>query len=177
MIWEEAMEEAREELGYYPDEYINDWEELVETAREIYDYNKQKEYEEFCINAHIQYKQYLNSNRWKKLRFQILNRDNFICQDCGNKAIDVHHLDYDYLGTSKESKFCISLCRECHKRRHNIKSSNHIQLIEPMFNIHIQSINRKKNICPECGYKCDKEDIYCQRCNKVLKENEEWLEY
>jgi len=122
MDWEEAMEEARDELGYYADEYVEDWDGLVETAREIYNYYKQEEYEEFCEDAHFQHKEYLSSDRWKKLRYEILKRDNFTCQDCGNRARDVHHLDYDYLGTSEEAKFCISLCRECHKKRHNISS-------------------------------------------------------
>jgi len=52
----------------------------------------------------------------EKLRYEILKRDSFTCQDCGNRARDVHHLDYDYLGTSEEAKFCISLCRECHQK-------------------------------------------------------------
>jgi len=72
--------------------------------------------------AHFQHKEYLSSDRWKKLRYEILKRDNFTCQDCGNRARDVRHLDYGYLGTSEEAKFCISLCRECHKKRHNISS-------------------------------------------------------
>ena len=120
MDWDEAMGEAREELGYFPDGYVKDWDGLVETAREIYDYNKQEEYDEFCEDAHYKHKNYLNSDKWKELRSEILKRDNFICQDCGDKAKDVHHLDYNYLGTLEEAKFCISLCRNCHRKRHNI---------------------------------------------------------
>jgi len=136
MDWEEAMEEARDELGYYADEYVEDWDGLVETAREIYEYYKQEEYEEFCEDAHFQHKEYLSSDRWKKLRYEILKRDNFTCQDCGNRARDVHHLDYGYLGTSEEAKFCISLCRECHKKRHNISSpSNQTQGATPSLNM------------------------------------------
>lgn len=135
MDWEEAMEEAREELGYYADQYVEDWDGLVDTAREIYEYYKQEEYDEFCEDAHFQHKEYLSSDRWKKLRYEILKRDNFTCQDCGNRARDVHHLDYGYLGTSEEAKFCISLCRECHKKRHNISSpSNQTQGATPSFN-------------------------------------------
>jgi len=65
MDWEEAMEEARDELGYYADQYVEDWDGLVETAREIYEYYKQEEYEEFCEDAHFQHKEYLSSDRWK----------------------------------------------------------------------------------------------------------------
>ena len=47
--------------------------------------------------------------------------DNFNCVDCKNKATQVHHLDYDYLGDEKEIAFCISLCRDCHEKRHGLK--------------------------------------------------------
>jgi len=47
MDWEEAMEEAREELGYSSNEYVKDWNGLVETAKYILDYNKQEEYDKF----------------------------------------------------------------------------------------------------------------------------------
>lgn len=120
MDWEEAMEDAREELGYYPEQYVEDWDELVETAKEICSAEKEYEYEEFCADAKQQHQIYLKSERWKILRLEILNRDNFICQDCKGTAIDVHHIDYNFLGTPDESKYCVSLCKECHMKRHKI---------------------------------------------------------
>jgi len=131
MDWEEAMEEAREELGYYPNEYVEDWDELIENARDVYEYYKQEEYEGFCEDAYYKHQEYLKSDRWKKLRLKVLERDKFVCKDCSKKAslnyyiiLDVHHTNYDYIETKEEINYCISLCRECHKKRHNIVVKN-----------------------------------------------------
>jgi len=35
MEWSEAVEEAKERLGYDPDEYVEDWDEIVEEAKEV----------------------------------------------------------------------------------------------------------------------------------------------
>jgi len=121
MDWEEAVEEAKYELGYSPDEYIEDWEEIVDTAKEILNVEYEEFYDELLDITHNEYQKYLESDKWKKLRLKILERDNFTCQDCNNKAIGVHHLNYDYLGTDKEEKYCISICKNCHLKRHNIK--------------------------------------------------------
>ena len=122
--WDDAMEEAREELGYSEGEYVEDFERLVEVAHEWYDYFKEEEYEDFCIDAHHKYREYLQSDRWKKLRLEVIKRDNFKCQDCNENVENVHHLDYQYLNTDKEKEFCISLCGKCHKKRHKIKTNN-----------------------------------------------------
>lgn len=41
---------------------------------------------------------YIKSNKWKKLRNDVLERDNYSCQHCGSK-IDLreHHLTYKRL--------------------------------------------------------------------------------
>ncbi len=121
VTWEEAIVEAKSEKGYFPDEYIEDWDELIDDARDIYDYYQEEEYDNFCEDAFIRHRDYLKSKRWKEIRMSVLNRDCFICQDCGKNAKDVHHTDYNYLGTDQEEEFCISLCRKCHAKRHNIK--------------------------------------------------------
>ena len=120
--WDECMSDARDELGYAEDEYIEDWDRLVEVAHEWKDYYKEEEYMDFCEDAHYQYKSYLESDGWKKLRLKILWRDSFKCQDCSSTATQVHHLNYDHLHTDKESEFCISICSTCHKKRHNINT-------------------------------------------------------
>lgn len=156
MDWNEAMSEAREELGYSEDEYVEDFQGLVEEAKDILEYNKKEEYEEFCVDAYNNHQEYLKSERWRKLRLEILKRDNFTCQDCKEKAKDVHHIDYNYLGTDKEIDFCVSLCRECHKNRHNIKNK--------------KDILKEKNHdykCKKCEHRfCSDDDIpYCPACD------------
>ncbi len=121
MDWDEAVKEAKSEIGYSEDEYVDNWARVVEVAKEIIEYAKEEEYFDFCEEAKIQHQEYLKSERWQKLRLRVLKRDSFLCQDCKlNPAKEVHHSDYDYLFTPKEFDFCISLCSGCHKKRHGI---------------------------------------------------------
>ncbi len=121
MDWEDAIQDAKEELGYGPDEYVEDWDRVVEEAHSILDYEKQVEYETFCENATNEYHEYLKSDEWKVKREEVLKRDNYICKDCGKVATEVHHENYEFLHTDEEKNYCVSLCNECHKKRHNIK--------------------------------------------------------
>lgn len=72
------------------------------------------------------YNQLLNCNEWKEKRQEILERDNYMCQWCGNKTnLNVHHKYYaaypngvmadpwDY-----PNKALITLCEDCHKKAH-----------------------------------------------------------
>ena len=54
---------------------------------------------------------------WQELRLERLEYDEYECQDCGGKAKQVHHLRYP----AKKIKECISLCENCHLKRHNIE--------------------------------------------------------
>jgi len=148
MIWEEAIEEAKGNLGICG--YTNDWDSVVNEAKKILSKEKSKIETE-------KHKIYLESYEWKKKREKILKRDNYICQDCkkiieevlnkektpiffdekfiinilinlqkifGGKnyfieAKEVHHLDYQYKQTPKEEEYCVSLCSLCHKIRHS----------------------------------------------------------
>jgi len=105
MDWDDAIYEAKEELGYYDDEYIKDWDEVVETAHLIIDQQNKDDY-----------KNYLKSERWQILRLKALQRDNFTCQKCKTKATEVHHLNYQYIKTPKELEFLVSLCHDCHQK-------------------------------------------------------------
>ncbi len=121
MDWEEAMAEARSEIGYSPDEYVHDWQRLVEKAHEIQDYVNEEEREDLSFEGRMKHQEYLKSEEWKKLRLEILFRDNFKCKDCNKNATEVHHLTYLSLHTPEEKEHCISICNECHKKRHGIK--------------------------------------------------------
>jgi len=100
-----------------------------------------------------EHRRYLQSDVWKRKREKIINRDNYICQDCKeiipkiifplfNKfledlkkisystlASEVHHLDYEYKQTDLEEKYCISLCNYCHRLRH-AETSSFIKILE-----------------------------------------------
>jgi len=75
MNWEDAMAEARIEIGYNRDEYVEDWDRLVEVAHSIQDYNREETQDD--------YQEYLKSSHWKKTREIVLKRDNNKCVDCG----------------------------------------------------------------------------------------------
>ena len=56
---------------------------------------------------------------WRKtLKIAIRERDDYACQICGekqgNRALDVHHIDYNKLNCNPEN--LISLCLSCHRR-------------------------------------------------------------
>jgi 5-methylcytosine-specific restriction endonuclease McrA len=118
--WNDAMDEAKQELGYSNGEYIKDWDELIELAHFIQDYENELERDELSLEYKIRHQNYLKSERWIKLRLKILFRDGWKCVDCKKDATEVHHLTYDSLYSDSEEEDCISLCNQCHKKRHNI---------------------------------------------------------
>lgn len=68
------------------------------------------------------YSEKLKDPRWQKKRLEILNRDKFKCQSCGNGelTLHVHHTKYirgndpwDY-----KDNFLVTLCELCHDNEH-----------------------------------------------------------
>lgn len=108
-----------------------------------------------CINCSIlsnltgeKYAEFLQSKQWKELRNERLVIDDFGCQDCGDMATEVHHLDYsNVLDTNK----MVSLCKECHIERHIDENYIHCKCTEIIY------LKNKKNRpeehlkCPGCG--------------------------
>ena len=62
---------------------------------------------------------YLNSSNWKKKRKAVLQRDNYRCVYCPNKATEVHHLRYAKKIGTEPTKWLVSICRPCHNKAHN----------------------------------------------------------
>lgn len=72
-----------------------------------------------------EYRVYLQSDRWKKIRTYVKKRDKHKCRVCGKskKYLEVHHVSYENSRTGplhKEAGNCITLCRQCHRRKHNL---------------------------------------------------------
>lgn len=66
------------------------------------------------------YYRYLRSNRWRKKRQKVLERDGHMCQNCGcdvSQFADVHHKTYKRLYRERLSDL-ITLCRSCHNKIH-----------------------------------------------------------
>lgn len=65
------------------------------------------------------YDRYIHSAAWRKKADACLERDGFVCQVCGGRATDVHHLTYDRFGHEDLSDL-VSLCRKCHSKAEEI---------------------------------------------------------
>jgi 5-methylcytosine-specific restriction endonuclease McrA len=120
----EGEEEAKETLGYSPGEYIKDWDEVVEEAKSILQIQKENDYIDFQIQQRRKYDEYMNSEKWKEIRWLVLGRDNCVCVICKTcLATDCHHKSYNHFGegNDKEINDCISLCHECHVNVHKTK--------------------------------------------------------
>lgn len=63
------------------------------------------------------YERYRETLAWRARRFQRLEFDKRICQGCGGKACEVHHVTYERLG-AEEMADLVSVCRECHAAIH-----------------------------------------------------------
>jgi len=62
---------------------------------------------------------YLKSDAWKRKRYVVLKRDNWICVYCGEKATQVHHKRYAKKNIGKEPiKWLVSICKTCHDKKH-----------------------------------------------------------
>jgi NAD-dependent SIR2 family protein deacetylase len=70
------------------------------------------------------YKKYLKSDKWKKIKETILDRDCHKCVICGvglsNRNVNIHHLNYENIYDEKREDL-ISLCNDCHEDIHKSK--------------------------------------------------------
>jgi len=63
------------------------------------------------------YQKKLLDPRWQKKRLEILNRDEFTCQSCGDtkSTLHVHHIKYSKSPWSINSEYLITYCDFCHQ--------------------------------------------------------------
>ena len=65
-------------------------------------------------------KVYLKSDAWRRKRYVVLKRDNWLCLYCGEKATQVHHKRYAKKNIGREPiKWLQSVCEKCHNKLHN----------------------------------------------------------
>lgn len=71
----------------------------------------------------MDYKEQIKSPKWQKKRLEVMQKDNFTCQLCGNteSMLNVHHLSYhrDRNIWEYEEWELITLCENCHKEEHS----------------------------------------------------------
>lgn len=74
------------------------------------------------------YSEKLKDPRWQKKRLEILQRDNFTCQYCGEttKTLHVHHIIYSNEPWESEDWELNTVCEDCH----TISHYNHFTALE-----------------------------------------------
>jgi 5-methylcytosine-specific restriction endonuclease McrA len=66
------------------------------------------------------YRDYLQSDEWKRKRYVVLKRDNWRCVYCGGRATQVHHTKYAKYNIGREPiDWLVSICKDCHDSIHN----------------------------------------------------------
>jgi hypothetical protein len=91
----------------------------------------------------MNYSEKLKDPRWQKLRLKVFERDNWLCQRCGEteKTLMIHHLYYehglepwDYL-----PEHLITLCFECHTYEHEHREEEEKFLLQILKQVGISS--------------------------------------
>jgi len=82
----------------------------------------------------LTYSEKLKNPLWQKKRLLIFERDNWACQSCGEKTINlqVHHLKY-FAGLEPweyQDHFLITYCEVCHQTEHLIGKEIRESLLE-----------------------------------------------
>lgn len=73
---------------------------------------------------------FYTTNKWKRFRKRILDRDDYKCQRCKRygkitSAREVHHIKHldEYPELAFDPKNCVSLCKACHNLQHPEKGT------------------------------------------------------
>lgn len=74
--------------------------------------------EQYELEKHEHYQEYLQSENWRQKRQMVLARSRGICEGCGiNQPHEAHHLTYSRCGD--EMLFdLVALCNSCHRKLH-----------------------------------------------------------
>ena len=72
-----------------------------------------------------EYRNYLNSAKWRGKALARLRKDNFTCRGCGTRGglsnfLEIHHLSYDRVGDEDVDWDLVTCCKYCHTIIHNI---------------------------------------------------------
>lgn len=106
---------TRSKEGYCK-EHIQEYLDRIEENKK----KRMKQYDENRKGS--KYRVFYNSKLWRNKREYILARDNYICQDCKRHLAEhVHHIEEikDSWYSRLDNNNLISLCLECHNKRHN----------------------------------------------------------
>lgn len=83
----------------------------------------------------MEYTDQLKTSAWMRKKYEILNRDNFVCSKClcdnYENQLEVHHITYFKNKKAWEypDYFLVTLCRLCHQKEHDLKNTKNINKI------------------------------------------------
>lgn len=83
-----------------------------------------------------EYKRELSTSAWMRRKYDILQRDNFVCSICmadnSEIPLDVHHITYidDRKAWEYPDYLLVTLCRDCHKAEHYQKNTTNLEKIK-----------------------------------------------
>lgn len=112
------------------EDWHNHKQQRAADARNDFVAQTQKQHADERAEWSRRYAAYLQSDQWKRVRRQVLERDGYICQNCFCKVApntypvpnraEVHHLSYDgYNRIGRTFAFeCVTLCHKCHREYH-----------------------------------------------------------
>ena len=67
------------------------------------------------------YESYLYSPLWQKIRRRVLKRDGSICTRCGDRATQVHHLEYtEAVLKGDDDSQLVSVCKPCREKLNSL---------------------------------------------------------
>lgn len=112
--------------GYFLSEAYNKWRIDREIAKyekeypeEVLDHNESRKIEPQLTESQIEYREYLKSPHWQRMKEIALNRAGNKCQLCGYKRnLNVHHNTYERRGHEALTDLVV-LCGRCHSKFHN----------------------------------------------------------
>lgn len=123
--------------------------------------------------------------RWSSIRKQILERDEYNCQCCGEnkKLLEVHHKIPRQKGGTDEPENLVTLCRSCHKTqewdddlfwnvpKHETPFLKYGDYLADLFERLNSPCSRCGELQSDCLGSCD--CVQCVWQEKLLKEEEQ----
>ena len=88
-----------------------------------------------------EYRVYLQSEDWKKLRELALIRTNGLCQFCGDYATQVHHVKYPKQFGAEHPHSLVPVCDKCHKISHGVQKMKQLEHAVVMTELSPSGIN------------------------------------
>ena len=79
------------------------------------------------------YSEKLRDPRWQRKRLEVLQRDDFTCQECSSttKTLHIHHLDYEkgFEPWDYPLDYLVTLCEDCHLAVEQYKKNNEAEML------------------------------------------------